>query len=211
MAHDDIAGLIGAVAREVRDGEREGKPVRTVVASRTYDTEIDDLWDALTNAERIPRWFMPISGELKLGGRYQLEGNAGGVITACEPPRHLALTWEFGGGMSWVEVDLAASGDGAWLELRHTAPIDAHWEKFGPGAVGVGWELGLMGLARHLADPGATRPPEGDPAWMETPDAKRFMSLSSAAWGEADIAAGADPVQARAAAHSTGKFYRGEA
>ena len=58
-----------------------------VVASRSYDTDIDDLWEAITNAERIPRWFLPITGELRLGGRYQLQGNAGGTITACEPPR----------------------------------------------------------------------------------------------------------------------------
>ena len=67
-----------------------------VIATRNYDTDIDDLWDALTSAERIPRWFLPISGELKPGGRYQFQGNAGGKITRCEPPRLLSVTWEYG-------------------------------------------------------------------------------------------------------------------
>jgi uncharacterized protein YndB with AHSA1/START domain len=98
----DVASYIGAVTREVVGREHEGKPARVVVASRSYDTTPDDLWDALTSAERIPRWFLPISGDLKLGGRYQLEGNAGGTITACEPPRRLSVTWEFGGGTTWV-------------------------------------------------------------------------------------------------------------
>ena len=91
----DIASHVGAVTRTIRTGEREGAPTQTLVAERTYDTPIEDLWDALTSAERIPRWLMPISGELRLGGRYQLEGNAGGEITTCEPPRRLAVPWEY--------------------------------------------------------------------------------------------------------------------
>jgi uncharacterized protein YndB with AHSA1/START domain len=207
---DDISALIGGVTREVRDAEREGKPARIVVASRIYDTTLDDLWDAVTNAERLPRWFAPVSGELKLGGRYQVQGNAGGTITRCDKPHHLAMTWEFGGGVSWVEVDLAADGAGARLELRHIAPVEEHWEKFGPGAVGVGWELGLMGLERHLKNP-SSRPPEADPAWGATDEAKRFMSLSARAWGQADAASGADAAHARESAERTRKFYCGEA
>ena len=74
----DIADLIGAVNREVSQRDHEGRPARVVVASRTYRTTREDLWDAVTNPGRIPRWFLPISGELRLGGRYQLQGNAGG-------------------------------------------------------------------------------------------------------------------------------------
>jgi len=208
---DDIAGLIGAVSREVRTLDYEGKPAVAVVATRTYDTDIADLWDALTSAERIARWFMPISGELKLGGRYQLHGNAGGTITRCEPPRRLSITWEFGGGVTWVIVTLCEEGtERTHLELQHIAHPEAHWEKFGPGAVGVGWELGLMGLVRHLQNR-AARPPESDPAWMASPEAKRFMALSSQAWGEAAIAAGENAAHAREAAERTREFYCGEA
>jgi len=139
----DIARCIGAVTREVASREHEGKPARVVVASRSYDGAIEDVWDALTNAERIPRWFLPISGDLRLGGRFQLQGNAGGEILRCEPPRLLAVTWEFGGSMSWVTVTLALEGAGATrLELEHMMPAGGeHWEQFGPGAVGVGWDL----------------------------------------------------------------------
>jgi uncharacterized protein YndB with AHSA1/START domain len=208
---DDIAGLIGAVTREVRNIEHDGKPAAMVVASRSYDTDIDDLWDAITNAERLPRWFAPVSGELRLGGRYQVQGNASGTITRCEPPREFSLTWEFGGGVSWVNVILRAeAAERTHLELQHIAHPEAHWEQFGPGAVGVGWELGLMGLLRHLQDP-AARPPESDPAWMASPDAKRFMALSAQGWGDAAIAAGERETQARAAAERTRKFYCGEA
>ena len=36
----DILGLIGAVHRDVRHGERDGKPTKTVVLSRAYDTSV---------------------------------------------------------------------------------------------------------------------------------------------------------------------------
>jgi hypothetical protein len=39
-----------------------------------YPASQSDLWDAVTNADRIPRWFLPVSGDLRLGGHYQLEG-----------------------------------------------------------------------------------------------------------------------------------------
>src|SRR3569833_498185 len=146
----DVPGYLGAVVRRVEDREHQGTPVRVVVATRLYDTDIDDLWDALTRPERIPRWFLPVTGELKLGGKYQLQGNAGGTIVECAPPRRLGVTWEFGGQVSWVNVRLAQAGEGRTeLTLEHLAPIDPHWETYGPGAVGVGWDLTLIGLALH--------------------------------------------------------------
>ena len=40
----------------------------TVTISQAYAAAIEDVWDACTSAERIPRWFLPVSGELKPGG-----------------------------------------------------------------------------------------------------------------------------------------------
>jgi uncharacterized protein YndB with AHSA1/START domain len=63
-----------------------------VVPTRTYPTDHDDLWEALTSAGRIPRWFLPITGDLRVGGRYQLEGNAGGVVEEGDQPHRFAIT-----------------------------------------------------------------------------------------------------------------------
>ena len=206
----DITSQLGLVHRAVVDRERDGKPARAVVASRTYDTDIEDLWDALTRPERIPRWFLPISGELRLGGRYQLQGNAGGEITRCEPPHLLSVTWEFGGDVSWLEVRLSTDPNGgARLELEHTAHINELWGKFGPGAVGVGWDLTLFGLGLHLAT-GADNDPQAFMAWTMSDEGKQFMRSCSAAWGRADIVAGADEADATASAGRTAAFYCGE-
>jgi uncharacterized protein YndB with AHSA1/START domain len=205
-----VADAIGAVTREVETIEREGKPARVVVATRVYDTDIEDCWDALTSAERIPRWFLPISGELRLGGRYQLEGNAGGTITTCERPRHLAVTWEMMGQVSWVTVRLeAVEPERTRLRLEHTAHVDdAFWDQFGPGAVGVGWDLGLLGLGEHLAT-GQAVALEAAQGWASSDEGKRYHAQASEAWAQASIAAGTDPAQAKAAAERTTAFYTG--
>jgi uncharacterized protein YndB with AHSA1/START domain len=206
----DIADHVGAVTRTVRRGERDGQPFQTVVAERTFDTSIDDLWDAITSAERISRWLLPISGELRLGGRYQLEGNAGGEITTCAPPRRLAVTWEFGGEVTWVDVRLSAVPEGTRLELEHTAHPSPEWQAagLGPGVVGIGWDLSLLGLALHVTS-GAAVDPAQVRAWQASDEAREFMRDSSDAWCDADIAGGTPADVARAAADRTTAAYTG--
>ena len=205
----DVERHLGAVQRLVTSLERDGRPARAVTLVRSYNTTVDDLWDALTNVERLPRWFLPITGELTLGGRYQLEGNAGGVITACERPSQLALTWEFGGDVSWVDVRLSRDGaGGARLTLTHTAHLSEHWEEYGPGAAGIGWELGLMGLATHLAHPSEPKPDEV--AFSSSAEGKAFIADSSEGWAQASIEGGADADTALSAARRTTAFYTGE-
>ncbi len=205
----DVENHLNAVERSVSSPERDGQPARAVTLTRSYATSVEDLWDAVTNIERIPRWSMPVSGELKAGGRYQLEGNAGGVITACEPLSHFALTWEFGGDVSWVEARLSEDGAGNHrLTLTHTALLSEHWGEYGPGAVGVGWELGLMGLAMHIAQP--TEPMPDEVEFATSSEGKAFIAASSEAWGQAAIDAGDEPDAARAAARNTTAFYTGE-
>lgn len=207
----DVIRYIGAVTRQVGCRDHNGRPARVVVASCAYDTTIDDVWDAITNAERIPRWFLPISGELRLGGRYQLQGNASGQITSCEPPRSLAVTWEFGGQVSWVYVRLTELSDGGTrLQLEHIAHVpDDFWNQYGPGAVGVGWDLAIMGLGRHLATDRAADPKDVT-TWLASEEGKDFVGRSSDQWGNASIAAGTDETAAGDAASRTTAFYRGE-
>ena len=205
----DVDRHLGAVERSVSSLEREGRPARAVTLSRSYETTVQDLWDAVTSGERIPRWFLPISGDLRLGGRFQLEGNAGGAIEACEPPSRIALTWEFGGDVSWVEVRVADAGDGAArLTLTHTQHLSNPWEQYGPGATGVGWEMALLGIAVHIAQPDAPKPDEA--AFAASADGRALIIGSSEGWERAAVAAGEDPAVAHAAATRTTAFYTGE-
>lgn len=206
----DVVEQINAVTRTVGSRRLEAGEARTVTISRTYDASVEDVWDACTDPERIPRWFMPVSGDLRVGGRFQLEGNAGGTIERCDPPHVLATSWEYGGEVSWIEVRLAAAtGGGTRFELEHTARVDdERWEEFGPGAVGVGWDLGTMGLALHLAS-GEPVDPAEVAAWNASDDGRRFTTLSSEGWRDAYVAAGADPAAAREAAERTTAAYTG--
>jgi uncharacterized protein YndB with AHSA1/START domain len=207
----DVLRYIGAVTREIHNREYQGREARVLVATCAYDTTIDDVWDAITNPERIPRWFLPISGELRVGGRYQLQGNAGGQITACDPPRTFDLTWEFGGQVSWVSGQLTALSDGGTrLRLEHIAHVpDDLWNMYGPGAVGVGWDLTMLGLGRHL-ETAASLDPKQAMAWPTTEEGTQFVGLSSDEWCRASIAAGTPEAGAREAASRTTAFYTGQ-
>jgi uncharacterized protein YndB with AHSA1/START domain len=203
----DPTATAGLVTREVRTASRDGELTRIAVARRTYRTDRADLWDALTNAERIPRWFLPVSGDLEPGGRYQLEGNAGGVVERCDEPESFAITWEYGQMTSWVVVTLTPAGDGTTLELAHEAHVDPDmWGQFGPGAVGVGWDLALIGLGVHLDTGEAVNPAEGA-AFATTPAGVEFVQLAATGWREAAIADGDEPGAAREAGERTIAAY----
>jgi uncharacterized protein YndB with AHSA1/START domain len=207
----DIVTEIAAVRRAVGSGRIAAGEGRAVRLSRTFDAPVEDVWDALTRAERITRWFLPISGDLHAGGRYQLDGNAGGQVLACEPPRRFRVTWVYGEAASpedvtEVEVRLTAGEDGSTtVELEHTAIVpDDRWAEYGPGAVGVGWDGAFLGLTLHL------RTGEGvaDPmAWQLSQEGRDFSTRSSEAWGAANVAAGADPDAAASAVANTTAFY----
>jgi len=206
----EVVEQINSVERRVGSRTLDAGEAWTVVIARTYDAALEDVWDACTNPERIPRWFLPVSGDLRVGGRYQLEGNAGGAIESCEPPRSFAATWEFGGSVSWIELRLAeVAGGRTRFELEHIAPgDDEHWAQFGPGAVGVGWDLALVGLGLHLSS-GAAVDRDAGAAWSASEEGQQFSSLSSRRWCEAAIEAGDDPAGARSAAERTTRFYAG--
>jgi uncharacterized protein YndB with AHSA1/START domain len=208
-----MSNIFGAEMRRVENREYQGKPAIVAVAVRTYDTSVDDLWEAITTRARLMRWFMPISGDLKLGGRYQLEGNAGGTITRCDPPSALDVTWEYAGATSWVNVRLAPDGKRARLTLEHIAHRDGigeeHLKQFGPGAVGIGWDLALYGLELHLPAPDKPLDRAAIDAWTTSSDGKAFMRGSGEAWGAAHAASGEDPDEARAKAERTIAAYTG--
>jgi uncharacterized protein YndB with AHSA1/START domain len=208
----DVPHQMNRTRRSVGDRVLEVGEAHVVTIGQAYPTDAADLWDALTNSERIPRWFLPVSGDLRVGGRYQLQGNAGGTVLSCDPPREFTATWRFNGAVSWIEVRVFDDGvDQSRFELAHIARADDDiWRQYGPGAVGIGWELGMCGLAVHLRT-GAVVDPARFEKWSMGEDGKRFVTEAADGWGQAAVAAGLDPEWSRAAAERSRAFYIGEA
>lgn len=207
----DLIDQIEAVRRTVGAGSLPAGVAHTVTLQRTYPAAIGDVWDAITDPDRIARWFLPVSGDLRAGGTYSLDGNASGEIRVCEPPQHLCVTWIGPGSEpsehddSIVHVRLTAIDDDTTsLELEHIAvPPKDFWDTYGPGAVGVGWDLSLIGLDAHLAGVALGTPEEMD----GDPNVRAAMTASAAAWGRAHIASGAADADAESAAAATAAFY----
>jgi uncharacterized protein YndB with AHSA1/START domain len=159
---------------------------RCAVLRRRYQAEIEEVWDACTDPERVRRWLLPVSGDLRAGGTFSLEGNAHGEILRCEPPRLLAVTWLYGDRPAdEVELRLAHHADGGTLlELEHASVCDTAPDRVSDAilGVGVGWEPALHALDLHLrgelpdtlaADVGAGAPP---------PELVELMDRSGRAW-----------------------------
>jgi uncharacterized protein YndB with AHSA1/START domain len=213
----DVQHQLHAVSRGYRMENRDGEPSHVQSLSQVYPAPLEDVWEAVTTGERIARWFLPVSGELREGGRYQLEGNAGGTVLECTPPADggagYRITWEFGGGVSWVNVRLAAVGEDTRFDLEHVARVAdlpaGMWDTYGPGATGVGWDGGLLGLGLHLkATEGSLSPAEAQ-AWAVTEEGKAFYRGSADAWAAAHAESGADPELTARNADATYGFYTG--
>ncbi|GAA2840990.1 SRPBCC domain-containing protein [Crossiella cryophila] len=147
----DIAQQLAAIHRAVGNRTLEQSEMVAVTLRREYDAEIADVWEAITEPERVRRWFLPLSGDLREGGSFQLEGNAGGDILTCQAPRLLKVT--FGGPVSLVTLTLTegAEPETTLLELDHTVPKEMAGSGAGALYVGPGWDGALLGLALYLA------------------------------------------------------------
>jgi uncharacterized protein YndB with AHSA1/START domain len=127
---------------------------RVAVMRRTYEATIEDVWDACTDPDRLRRWYVPVTGELRLGGTIQQAMMGSGEVVRCEPPHRLTLS--LGGGADEIDLRLVAGADGTTteLELQHATTIDQH--EIGGElydaifCMGGGYYPRLAALDRHL-------------------------------------------------------------
>ncbi|GLZ38860.1 SRPBCC family protein [Actinokineospora sp. NBRC 105648] len=170
---DIVTQLAATIRRVAAETDSDTVAVRL---SRRYDADPAEVWDALTDPERLRRWFLPISGDLRAGGTFELEGNASGDILDCEPPTRLRVT--FGGPTSIVEVTLTAAGAETVLDLLHTVPLAMAGSAAGSLYVGPGWDGALLGLALYFAGEVADDPV----AAANSLEAQEFSRGSIDAW-----------------------------
>jgi len=121
----------------------------------SFDTDIDDLWSAITEPERLARWIGTVEGDLRLGGEFRAsftssyEGS--GRVDVCDPPRRLRVTFDPGqDDQTVLEAELSADGDGTRLVVEERGfPLD------NAAGYGAGWQAHIEDLAAHLTG----RPP----------------------------------------------------
>jgi uncharacterized protein YndB with AHSA1/START domain len=190
----DLAEQIGPTSRQVEQQHSEAGEIVTVTLERRYPAEVADVWQAITRPERVRRWFLPLTGDLRPGGNFQLEGNAGGDIMTCEPPHHLLVT--FGGESSIVDLLLTGDGEQTLLRLTHSVPLELAGSTAGALYVGPGWDGALLGIALYLAGEVS-----GDPvAAANSPEVQDFNVKSILEWIAAVEASGMADADAIAAA-----------
>jgi uncharacterized protein YndB with AHSA1/START domain len=127
-----------------------------------YDTDIEDLWSALTDPARLARWYGRVDGDLRPGGQFRTyieasDIDATGRVDACDPPRRLQLTtretdesYQRGQGVppfdAGIEVTLTALGDQTDLTIQvRGMPLDKI------AFYGAGWQIHAENLAAYLA------------------------------------------------------------
>ena len=117
-----------------------------------YDTDIDDLWSALTDPRRLARWIGEVEGDLRVGGefhaRFTSEWEGTGRVEACEPPRRLVVLTKDAGDLDehLIEATLTADGDQTILVIEERGLPIGHL-----AAYGAGWQVHVEDLAAHLA------------------------------------------------------------
>ena len=115
-----------------------------------YDTDIDDLWSALTDPQRLARWVASVEGDLRLGGGFRARFTSGwegsGRVDTCEPPRRLLVTMAPGEeDETVIEAELAVDGDRTRMVIEERGfPLDE------VAAHGAGWQAHVEDLAAHL-------------------------------------------------------------
>ena len=116
-----------------------------------YDTDIDDLWSALTEAPRLARWLAEVEGDLRLGAVFRATFTSGwegpGRVDACDPPRHLLVTMTPGREEETViEAVLVAEGDQTRLVVEERGlPLEEL------ATHGAGWQAHLEDRAAQSA------------------------------------------------------------
>src|SRR5512133_981262 len=127
-----------------------------------YDTDINDLWAAITDPARLARWHGQVEGDLRPGGEFRVYIEAAdiestGRVEACEPPRRLLVTtretdesYRKGQGVppfdASLEATLTADGDQTILVIEvQGMPLDKI------AFYGAGWQIHAENLAAYLA------------------------------------------------------------
>jgi uncharacterized protein YndB with AHSA1/START domain len=164
----------GRILGSLRSNDGEG----IVRMEDRFDTDMDDVWSALTDPSRLARWYGEVEGDLRLGGEYRArlfssgwEGT--GRVEACEPPKRLLVRIKDADEPEEgvIEVTLTADGDQTIVVWEERGmPLDF------VSAYGAGVQLHVEDLADHLA--GRERRDDAKARWDELHPAYQDLAAS---------------------------------
>jgi uncharacterized protein YndB with AHSA1/START domain len=115
-----------------------------------YDTDIADLWSAITEPDRLARWLATVAGDLRVGETVQTHFTSTwegpGRIDVCDAPNHLVVTMEPGtDDETVIEAVLTAEGERTRLVVEERGlPLEVLYKH------GAGWHAHIEDLGRHL-------------------------------------------------------------
>jgi uncharacterized protein YndB with AHSA1/START domain len=131
---------------------RSDNGVGVVRMEDRFHTDIDDLWSALTDPDRLARWIVDVEGDLRLGGEFRAHFTSSwegtGRVETCEPPQRLMVTTVGTGELEecTIEATLTAHGSETRLVVEERGlPVPQL------AAYGSGWQVHIEDLAAHLA------------------------------------------------------------
>jgi uncharacterized protein YndB with AHSA1/START domain len=129
---------------------REENGAGVVHVEDLYDTNIEDLWSALTEPARLSRWIVAVEGDLRAGGEFSATFTSGwvgfGRVDVCQAPHHLLVTtWSDEDAPTVIEATLVEDGAGTRLVIEESGlPLDVYFHH------GSGWQTHIEDLAAYL-------------------------------------------------------------
>lgn len=148
---DDAVDAPPAITSRLLGSLREQNGVGVVHLEDVYDTDIDDLWSAITDPSRLARWAAKVDGDLSVGSEFRIawvstwEGT--GRVEVCEAPHHLRITtWSDEDAPAVIDATLIAEGDRTRLIVENIGLRldDYHF-------YASGWQAHFEDLGHYLA------------------------------------------------------------
>lgn len=130
-------------------GAENGKG--TVRMEDLYDTSVKDVWSAVTEPDRLSRWIVEVTGDLRPGRQFHARFTSGsegpGRVDECVPHSRVLVTMNPGGDDETViEATLTEEGGRTRLVIEERGlPLE---EVAGYGA---GWQAHMEDLTSYLA------------------------------------------------------------
>lgn len=202
---------VDAVRRGVELERVDGAVRVETTLTTTLGDQPARIWPLLTRGPRLARWYGPVTGHLVEGGDFSTIAGAHGRILEVEAPHRLHLTWEYAENVDDLQLALDPQDDGmSEFRLVHRGNVPAEiFAEYGPGAMAIGWDIAVLGLAAytHGWDGLRLEIPTPGPIWLASPEGAAWVRAWSIRWAAASVAAGTDDEEARRAEIATTRAY----